>query len=607
MNIATDYWFRCSIHIDLACERFPDLLRRWNVMARTPLFLIPLAILLSALPIGAQIPVIEGPPPPEVEEEVFDFLNSPEVLRIPGGARVPAGTRIDGDVAVLGGSAEIAGEVTGRLVVVNGDLLLLPGSMVLGSVLVLGGSVDAEGAATPAELTVYTLPLRYRMRAGRVEPTSGGNLAPGFLGSDFGFGYARFGLRASESYNRVEGLPVLIGPMIRTSGSNPLSLDLFAIWRSVSGLSLGNGNLGYSLSVRQGIGGRGALSIGASAHDEVAAIESQGFTDLETSLSTFLLHTDLRDYYERKGWRASLDVHPSRIPLQGFIAVREEVHSTPPIRSPWSLRGDEVRWRPLPLAGEGRLRAVEAGILLNTSDDEDLPSDGWWAEARFIRQIGGELRIRPTLPDDPDFEGLASPEAPDPLLSFARGTIDVRRYARVGPTSRLLLRGFAGNSLNGDPLPPQFQMAIGGEGSLPGYRRFSGDCGARSAARIAPIGEGEDPRQRVFPSYGCDGVLLFQAELQNALNFSWNPLPTSWEDSEASSFFEFQPIWALTFNAGRGWAHGEVGNGHPRVDAPTRADLGAGIFLGGLGLYWSYPLVDREEGVNFFVRLQRRF
>jgi hypothetical protein len=150
-------------------------------------------------------------------------------------------------------------------------------------------------------------------------------------------------------------------------------------------------------------------------------------------------------------------------------------------------------------------------------------------------------------------------------------------------------------------------MAVGGEGSLPAYRRFSGDCGARSEARISPVGEGEDPRQRVYPSYGCDGVLLFQAELQNSLPFSWNPLPEDWEDSEASSFFELQPVWALTFNAGRGWAHGEVGNGHPRIDSPTRADLGVGLFLGGLGLYWSYPLSNRAEGVNFFVRLQRRF
>jgi hypothetical protein len=50
-----------------------------------------------------------------------------------------------------------------------------------------------------------------------------------------------------------------------------------------------------------------------------------------------------------------------------------------------------------------------------------------------------------------------------------------------------------------------------------------------------------------------------------------------------------------------------VGNGHPRIDSPTRADLGVGLFLGGLGLYWSYPLSNRAEGVNFFVRLQRRF
>jgi len=564
--------------------------------------------LFASHPLNAQTSVIEGAAPHEVQTEVFTFLNDPAVLRIPGGARIPAGTRIDGSVAILGGLAEVGGEITGRLVVVNGDLRLLPGSLVRGSITVLGGTLTVDSPASQgAEAVVYSLPVSYRARAGRIEATTGLGITPGVVGTDLGFGYTRLTLRSGTSYNRIEGLPVMIGPIIRTSSANPLSLDLFAIWRSVSGLTLGDGNLGYRFDLRQGIGGRGSFSIGASAYSEVVAIESQGFSNVESSLATFLLHEDLRDHYERMGWSTSLEAHPARLPLEGFITFREEEHKTPPIRAPWSLRGDERPWRPLSLSGEGRLRSVEAGITLNTRDDETNPSDGWWAEVRFLRQIDGELRLPSTSPDDPDLPGIASPESPSPLLPFMRGTIDLRRYARVGPTSLLLLRGFVGNSLNGNPLPPQYQMALGGEGSLPGYRRFSSDCGARSAARIAPIGEGEDPRQRVFPSYGCDGVLLFQVELQNSFPFSWNPLPESWENSEASSFFEFQPKWSLTFNAGRGWSQGEVGNGHPRGDSPNRSDVGVGFFLGGLGLHWSYPLVDREEGVNFFVRLQRRF
>lgn len=585
---------------------------RYRIARRFPLrpqlLLLAAALLLTATEARAQISLIEGPPPPEVQDEVFEFLNAPEVLRIVGGTRLPTGTRIEGDVAILGGLAEIEGEILGRLTVVNGDLRLLEGSIVRGDILVIGGTLTGGEIAPPqASAVIYTHPLNYRAQAGRIVPIPDRNLAPTALGTDLGFGYTRLTLRAGESYNRVEGLPVMAGPIFRTSGSNPLALDAFAIWRSVNGLTLGDGDLGYSFTLRQGIGGRGALSLGASAYNEVASIESQGFSNVETSLSTFLLHKDLRDFYEREGWSAFLEAHPSRIPIRASLTLREEEHGTPPIRSPWSLRGGERPWRPLPLSAEGRVRTVELGLTLNTTDDEYRPSDGWWGEVKILRQTNGELRIPPSLPDDPDFVGLGAPEDPDPMGTFMKGTIDLRRYARVGPTSRLLLRAFAGNSLNGDPLPPQMQMAIGGEGSLPAYRRFSGDCGARSSARIAPVGEGEDPRQRVYPSYGCDGVLLFQAELQNSFPFSWNPLPESWENSEASSFFEVQPIWALTFNAGRGWAHGEVGNGHLRTDAPTRADVGVGLFLGGLGLYWSYPLSDREEGVNFFVRLQRRF
>jgi hypothetical protein len=44
-----------------------------------------------------------------------------------------------------------------------------------------------------------------------------------------------------------------------------------------------------------------------------------------------------------------------------------------------------------------------------------------------------------------------------------------------------------------------------------------------------------------------------------------------------------------------------------RTDSPTRADLGFGVFAGPIGLYWAYPLNRGDRGMNFFVRLERRF
>ena len=69
------------------------------------------ALLVWQCVLHAQVTTVAGPPPPEVQAEAFDFLNSPTTARLTGGARIPAGTTIEGDVAVLGGSVDLAGEV----------------------------------------------------------------------------------------------------------------------------------------------------------------------------------------------------------------------------------------------------------------------------------------------------------------------------------------------------------------------------------------------------------------------------------------------------------------------------------------------------------------
>jgi hypothetical protein len=60
-------------------------------------------------------------------------------------------------------------------------------------------------------------------------------------------------------------------------------------------------------------------------------------------------------------------------------------------------------------------------------------------------------------------------------------------------------------------------------------------------------------------------------------------------------------------NAGQGWELGPLDDRLARVDSPTRADVGLGLFLGPVGVYWSYPLNRQDRQINFFVRLQQRF
>jgi hypothetical protein len=560
--------------------------------------------------LDAQVPVVGGPLPQEVEAEALDLLNDPAVLRFSGGSRIPAGSRVEGDVAVLAGSLELGGEITGRLLVANGDLVLRPASRVGGGVVVIGGVVSGEAnAALDGGVAVYSGPLRYRISGGRVQPVSTEDTSSGGLTSDLGFGQARLSIRAAGAYNRVEGLPVYFGGTIRTAGANPLTLEARGIWRSVSGLNLTRDELGHSFGLTQAVGGRGTAAIGVSVRDEIVPIEDQGFSDLESSLATFFFRQDLRDYSRRHGWSAFANFRPGRPPLEAVLTFREEDHETAPLRSPWTLRDQNDPWRPLPLVAEGTSRSIEGELRWDSRDDPLFPADGWLLDARFERQIGGSL----TLPDSGPAMGEptdASFESADVLPRFSRGSLDIRRYARVGPTTRLSLRAFLAGSLTGSPLPPQYQTALGGEGSLPGYRRFTLDCGARSTARFARTGD-QDAQGRtidtVFPAYGCDRAVLFQAELQNALPRLGNPLPDSWEDSELASLLDIQPVWSIFLDAGRGWALGDLGNAIPRPDSPTRLDVGVGLFLGPVGVYWSYPLNRQELDLNFFVRLAERF
>ena len=556
-----------------------------------------------------QTPAVAGPLPPDVQAEVLELLNALDASRFAGDTRIPAGTRVEGDVAVLGGSIELGGEITGGLLVVNGDLELVPGSQVQGRVLVVGGVVRGESdAQLQAGISIYSAPLRYRIESGRVESIAAGTPGGGFLVSDLGFGQARLTIRAGPAYNRVEGLPVRFSGIVRTAGRNPLTLEAQGIWRSVSGLNIERDRLGHSFGLTQAVGGRGTAAIGATAFDEIVSIEDRGVSGVEASLATFLLREDMRDYYRRHGWSAFASFRPGRPPLDVVVTFREEENQTAPLRSPWTVRDPDDPWRSLPLVGEGRLRSIEAELRWDSRDDPSFPADGWLVSLGVRRQIGGSLRLPPSAPSE---AGSDSDSFDDPsrLHRLHTGIIDVRRYARVGPTSRLILRAVAKGSLAGDPQAPQAQTAFGGEGSLPGHPRFALDCGARAAPRFARTGEGDDSRivEPVFPSYGCDRAVLFQAEFQGALPFSRNPLPDDWEDSELGPLFNVQPVWALFLNAAQGWELGQLGNAVGRSNTPTRADVGFGLFLGPVGLYWSYPLNRHDRGLNFFVRLQQRF
>jgi len=167
--------------------------------------------------------------------------NASSTTRATGTYRLEAGARVSGDVAVLIGPVEIAGEITGTLVAINANVQLAPTAVIRGDLLILGGTLTrAEGAAVGGEIRAQSEVVRYEIEEGRLVPDEG-------RWSDWGpkqmrerserlsrsaTSYTDLVHFSAGSYNRVEGLPIAVGPRLRrTTSWGRVDLDAFGVVR----------------------------------------------------------------------------------------------------------------------------------------------------------------------------------------------------------------------------------------------------------------------------------------------------------------------------------------------------------------------------------------
>lgn len=572
---------------------------------------VPLLILLASAcfggaPAGAQ----QGGGavlPAEVAAALVDFWNDPRRQRFQGPAGVARDSVIHGDVAVLDGPLRVAGRIEGSVVVVNGDAVLRPGSVITGDLLVAGGTIQGLDEATVrGEILRYPGRLHYQLEGERMvrtpppmEASVGGAIEPQDPVREERSGPFDFLMTTGNSYNRVEGLPITLGPRFRTSGSNPLQVHALAIFRTESGFTLGRSGLGYYIRAEQYLGGRQEWRAGATAHSLVDPIEDWNLSDLENGLAAFLFHQDFRDHYEREGFTAFTTFEPRAAPVTLTGEVRWETHRSLPAGSPLTLFENAEPWRAQPLVGEGRLGSLRVQGSYDTRSDVADPSTGWHLRGVIEQGFHADLTRPSAFPGET--EPPAIDLAPREFGRFTTGFVDLRRYNRLSPDVRFNVRGLLGGSLTGSVLPPQRQHAFGGEGSLPGYSLFSRDCGARQhSLRLS-----QDPRApdaRAFPYYGCDAFGLVQAELRGKLDFRFRLDSAPWEDDDDEVGFgwDIVPDWILFVDGGTGWAFDS------RPDERLRFDAGAGLLIDRLGIFVAVPL-DGSQSANVFVRLGPRF
>lgn len=523
--------------------------------------------------------------------EAVRLYNAPSSARLAGAATIPAAASVRGDVAALGGPLTIAGTVDGRVAVINGDLVLLPGARVTGDIVVAGGRIQgADVASVGGTVTESRDPVDFRREGDRlvVQPR---RAAPLSAGRRFGFGRTEFNLGVRGAYNRVEGLPIAIGPRLELGRANPTVLDAQAIYRTRSGLGFRPNEFGYVVRLEQYLGGHRTIRVGGALRSEIVPIEATGLSDLESSLAAFVLHRSYRDSYERHGWSGYVVLTSRSRPWQLTLEYVDEDHGSEAPREPWALRHNDEPWRPQPLVAEGDLRSVVASFSLDTRNDRRMPSAGWLMDVSVEQGVGGEMTLfQPAVPLDPT--SALIPTGVDEEYTWFN--VDARRYVRIDPRQRLALRVLAGGSVDGRHLPPQRQRVLGGEGLMPGFPAFNFDCGAR---RVPVLRDGEP----FYPAYGCDRAAL--AQLQYSLTFPIVPgigrrLGLDLDFGDAAELVLFA-------GAGRAWSEDASATRTTGTDDVV-ADAGIGLALGQLGIYWAHSITGGGKGINFFLRLAPR-
>ena len=116
-------------------------------------------------------------------------------------------------------------------------------------------------------------------------------------------------ISSAKTYNRVEGLPVYIGPSFHDSaGAAQFNVSVLGIIRSADTFHWDDRNLGHRITADMRVGRGRGYGVGLSSYDMVAPVEPWQLPDPDASLAAFFGHRDFRDYFNRHGAKATRDV-----------------------------------------------------------------------------------------------------------------------------------------------------------------------------------------------------------------------------------------------------------------------------------------------------------
>jgi hypothetical protein len=536
--------------------------------------------------------------PPDVAREVVALFNATTTLRATDKLEIAAGREVSGDVAVLNGPLTLGGHVTGRVLAINADVILLRGARVDGDLLVVGGEVEgSEGATIGGELRIYHPSLRYTQDGEQLvaAPAAGGSEEQWWrrLERRGRRNFNRLEIANAGVYNRAEGLPVRIGPTLyRDQGWGHLRLDAAAILRTESSFSSSTPDVGHDLRLEARAGRQFGATLGGRLFEVVEGVEQWQLSNAEVGLASFFFHRDYRDYFGRHGGQLYAALRATE-DADLTLSYGDERWSSRATRDPFTLTMNGLAWRENPQVDAGRFHVAHLTLRIDTRNDVFDPWAGWYLLADFERGVGTIDAAGPTS------AGVRA--TPLGTTRYQRAFVDVRRYNRLAPNAQLNLRLVFGGWVSGDPLPLERRLSIDGPGTVPGFdfRSTGGTDVGTCSEGIAPAGR---PAQ-------CERVALAQLEYRSDLHLSVS------RGSGASRLTRFRAdgAWVFFADAGRGWlvnAPGSALNVGRHEFPPLssyRTDIGAGLDFDRLGVYVAKALSVPKEPVNVFVRVRHRF
>jgi hypothetical protein len=451
------------------------------------------------------------------------------------------------------------------------------------------------------------------------------------LGALFGFHQRRSRLvfASGKTYNRVEGMPVHIGPVFSVSnGRTRLNAEVFGIIRSADSFRSDSRNLGHLISVGAHTVAPSGAGVRLAAYDVVTAVEEWQMPRGEAGIAAFFLHRDYRDHFGRHGGSLTGSLHPnSSTTLEASFA--RERWSSLEVQDVFTILRNNRQWRPNPTLDDGVARLLTLRWGVDTRNDVRLPSTGWLTQVEYEYGDATFDRLGPTSPFTRAF-------APSGESQYGRALLDLRRYNRISPESQLNLRVVAGGWLHGDELPLQRRFSVGGPATIPGvrFRESSAHPDVYTCSHdFAPPGS---PAQ-------CERVLLLQAEYRDELPLRPGTIFSGTPIRIRSTALTLRPVLVAFVDAGRGWlvqrsadppwpitgpvdfGTGSAGDvaANDVVPAPPQgmiyrrgqipplstfsSDFGVGIDLGLLGAYVAVSLTESGAPVNFILRARSRF